>query len=243
MEDRRHRPAHGFWGRVADLVVAQPLPILSVCLLVLLPLAVVGARTVSSYSQLSDLDPDTPSVDRHRHRQAVFRRRRIEPGGRAGPPPAARLPIAAGPPGHRRVKPQAAFDREHRRGSLAHPAAGQAALRRARQRILQSIHRPGRRHGRRVALRRHPARRPPPTATTSPASTSSSRPTHSPKPAFMRSKKCRTRLRAAARPGEPLAGATSIGIAGSSSMLHDLKSVTGAGPAQDVLPGHDRRLC
>ncbi len=35
------------------------------------------------------------------------------------------------------------------------------------------------------------------------------------------------KLQTASLPGGPLAGATSIGIAGSSSMLHDLKSVTG----------------
>jgi RND superfamily putative drug exporter len=52
----------GFWVGVADLVVAYPAAILSVCLLVLSPLAVVGARTWSNYNQLSDLDPDRPSV-------------------------------------------------------------------------------------------------------------------------------------------------------------------------------------
>jgi RND superfamily putative drug exporter len=48
--------------RVADLVVSHPLTILSVCLIVLAPLAVVGARTKSNHSQLSDLDPDRLSV-------------------------------------------------------------------------------------------------------------------------------------------------------------------------------------
>src|SRR5262249_53132243 len=41
-------PRAGFWMRVADLVVQYPLSILSVCLLVLVPLAVVGARTRSN---------------------------------------------------------------------------------------------------------------------------------------------------------------------------------------------------
>ena len=58
----RNRSAQGFWALVADLVVAHPLPILSVCLVVLLPLAAVGARSKSNHSQLSGLDPDTPSV-------------------------------------------------------------------------------------------------------------------------------------------------------------------------------------
>jgi len=55
-------PPTGFWVRVADLVVSYPGAILSVCLLVLLPLAVVGARTRSNHNQLSDLDPDRISV-------------------------------------------------------------------------------------------------------------------------------------------------------------------------------------
>jgi RND superfamily putative drug exporter len=51
----------GFWGRVAGLVVDYPAPILAVCLIVLVPLAFAGARTRSNHNQLSDLDPDTPS--------------------------------------------------------------------------------------------------------------------------------------------------------------------------------------
>ena len=41
---------------------SYPLAILAVCLVVLAPLAVVGARTKSNYNQLADLDPDRPSV-------------------------------------------------------------------------------------------------------------------------------------------------------------------------------------
>jgi putative drug exporter of the RND superfamily len=55
-------PMKGFWVGVADIVVKYPLGILSVCLLVLLPLAVVGARTKSNHSQLADLDSDRLSV-------------------------------------------------------------------------------------------------------------------------------------------------------------------------------------
>ena len=43
-------------------MVTYPVSILSVCLVVLAPLAVVGARTKSNHNQLSDLDPDRPSV-------------------------------------------------------------------------------------------------------------------------------------------------------------------------------------
>ena len=55
-------PMKGFWVGVADLVVKYPLAILLVCLAVIGPLAVVGARTKSNHSQLADLDPDRLSV-------------------------------------------------------------------------------------------------------------------------------------------------------------------------------------
>jgi RND superfamily putative drug exporter len=51
-----------FWMGVADLVVSYPLTIFAACLAVLVPLAVVGARTTPNYGQLVDLDPDRPSV-------------------------------------------------------------------------------------------------------------------------------------------------------------------------------------
>jgi RND superfamily putative drug exporter len=51
-----------FWFRAADLVVTYPGAILGTCLLVLAPLAFVGARTPSSHNQLADLDPDRRSV-------------------------------------------------------------------------------------------------------------------------------------------------------------------------------------
>ena len=61
-KNRIREPSPGFWAWIADLVVSYPVAILSVCLLVLAPLAVVGARTKSNHNQLSDLDPDRPSV-------------------------------------------------------------------------------------------------------------------------------------------------------------------------------------
>jgi RND superfamily putative drug exporter len=51
-----------FWMRVADLVAHYPLAILSVCMIVLTPLAVVGAYAKSNHNQLADLDEDRPSV-------------------------------------------------------------------------------------------------------------------------------------------------------------------------------------
>jgi RND superfamily putative drug exporter len=61
-ESREALPPTGFWVGVADLVVNRPLTILAVCLAVLAPLAVVGARARPNYGQLVDLDPDRPSV-------------------------------------------------------------------------------------------------------------------------------------------------------------------------------------
>jgi RND superfamily putative drug exporter len=61
-DSREALPPTGFWVRVADLVVNHPLAVLAACLAVLAPLAVVGSRARSNYSQLVDLDPDRPSV-------------------------------------------------------------------------------------------------------------------------------------------------------------------------------------
>jgi RND superfamily putative drug exporter len=55
-------PMTGFWIRVADLVVKYPIMILTFCLAGLIPLAIIGAQTKASYSQLADLDSDRPSV-------------------------------------------------------------------------------------------------------------------------------------------------------------------------------------
>jgi RND superfamily putative drug exporter len=55
-------PMTGFWIRIANMVVRHPLAILTVCLAALAPLAVIGGQTKVNYSQLADLDPDRPSV-------------------------------------------------------------------------------------------------------------------------------------------------------------------------------------
>jgi RND superfamily putative drug exporter len=52
----------GFWLWIAGLVVKYPIRILAICLAGLIPLAVIGAQTNANYSQLADLDPDRPSV-------------------------------------------------------------------------------------------------------------------------------------------------------------------------------------
>ncbi|OJW21482.1 MAG: hypothetical protein BGO49_13505 [Planctomycetales bacterium 71-10] len=55
-------PMSGFWVAVSSLVVRHPLWILTISLAALVPLAVIGARTTSNYSQLADLAADRPSV-------------------------------------------------------------------------------------------------------------------------------------------------------------------------------------
>jgi putative drug exporter of the RND superfamily len=61
-ESRDELPPTGFWVGAADVVVKHPAKVCAACLAVLAPLAVVGARARSNYSQLVDLDPDRPSV-------------------------------------------------------------------------------------------------------------------------------------------------------------------------------------
>ncbi len=55
-------PTSGFWVHAADLVVRHPAAILVVCLGALLPLAIAGAQAKPNYNQLADLDGDRPSV-------------------------------------------------------------------------------------------------------------------------------------------------------------------------------------
>ena len=55
-------PNAGFWFKVGDVVVRHPGAILAASLLLLVPLAVVGYRTEPSYSQLADLNEDQLAV-------------------------------------------------------------------------------------------------------------------------------------------------------------------------------------
>jgi RND superfamily putative drug exporter len=61
-ESLEQLPLSSFWLKTADLVVRYPVTILALCILALIPFALVGARTRSNYSQLADLSPDQPSV-------------------------------------------------------------------------------------------------------------------------------------------------------------------------------------
>lgn len=62
VESLQQSPASGFWGWVGTMVIRHPGTILLVSLAALTPLAVIGARTRSSYSQLADLNADQLSV-------------------------------------------------------------------------------------------------------------------------------------------------------------------------------------
>jgi putative drug exporter of the RND superfamily len=226
-EGQTHRPAHGFWARVADLVVAQPLPILSVCLLVLLPLAVIGARTVSSYSQLSDLDTDTPSVigtntvRRYfavgelspaaalvHHPELDFR----SPAGRETIATVSRMLLAIDNIAEVRslTQPLGKPPATGRDSGLFNRITGQAVGLAAESRYVGThpAADTDRNHITRLDL----------VFKTDPFSEDS----------LHALEEVQKTLQSASLPGGPLAGATSIGIAGSSSMLHDLKSVTGA---------------
>jgi putative drug exporter of the RND superfamily len=65
-------PMAGFWAGVADRVVRRPGAILVASLLALAPLAIVGARTRSNYDLLADLSPDAPSIRGARAVQRYF---------------------------------------------------------------------------------------------------------------------------------------------------------------------------
>ena len=55
-------PMSGFWSHVATLVVRRPGAILAVAIIALTPFAIFGARTKENYSQLSDLSADQMSI-------------------------------------------------------------------------------------------------------------------------------------------------------------------------------------
>ena len=62
LESLQALPMKGIWVGIANLVVGHPAAILSICLAILVPLAIVGAGTKSNHNQLADLDPDRLSV-------------------------------------------------------------------------------------------------------------------------------------------------------------------------------------
>jgi putative drug exporter of the RND superfamily len=215
----------GFWARVADLVVAYPLLILSVCLVVLAPLAVVGARTKSNHNQLSDLDPDRPSVVGANVVRQYFAVGELSPAVVLLDDP--RLDFRS-PQGREAVdeinRKLRSIDNIADVRSLtqplgnptgAAPAAGMInrlagqALNIAAESRYVSV-RPSRAEDRDHITRFDVLFKTDPFAETS----------------LHALERIEETLRAATAPGQPLEGTASIGIAGSSSMVHDLKRVT-----------------
>jgi RND superfamily putative drug exporter len=219
------RPLGGFWDRVADLVVSYPLAILSICLLVLAPLAVVGARTKSNHNQLSDLDRDRPSVVGANVVKRYFAVGELSPAIALVDDP--RLDFRS-PAGRQAVdlinRRLLAIDDVAEVRSLSQPLgksavgvlgggvldrlAGQAMNNAAESRYVSV--RPSREADRDHITRFDVVFK------TDPFSESSLRAL----------KRLDDVLRAATAPGQPLEGTVSIGIAGSTAAVHDLKRVT-----------------
>ena len=61
-ESLEQLPLSGFWLKVANRVARHPIRILALCALALTPFALIGVETRPNYSQLADLNPDQPSV-------------------------------------------------------------------------------------------------------------------------------------------------------------------------------------
>jgi RND superfamily putative drug exporter len=55
-------PMHGFWVAIADVVVRRPLSILLVSVLAMAPLVYIGTQAKPSYNQLTDLGSNQPCV-------------------------------------------------------------------------------------------------------------------------------------------------------------------------------------
>jgi putative drug exporter of the RND superfamily len=225
LEDGESGPLAGFWVRVADFVVAYPLLILAVCLVVLAPLAVVGARTKANHNQLSDLDPDRPSVIGANAVRRYFAVGELSPAVALVDNP--RLNFRS-PEGRRAVdeinRRLQAIDNIAEVRSLTKPL-GTAAVAASDGGFLNRL--PGQLlnaavESRYVSVRpannedRDHITRFDVLFDTDPFST----------PSLLALERVHGVLQAAAAPGQPLEGTTSIGISGSSSMVHDLKLVT-----------------
>jgi len=215
----------GFWGRVAGLVVDYPLPILAVCLIVLAPLAVAGARTRSNHNQLSDLDPDRPSKIGATVVKRYFAVGELSPA----------LALVHNPVlDFRSPEGRRAVEQVNRRllnvenvaevRSLAQPLgrlpdarAEQGYLNRLAGRVVNAAV-----ESRYVSMApadladRNHITRFDVVLKTDPFSESSSQTLE----------RVHEVLKAAAAPGDVLAGSVKIGIAGSTSAVHDLKTVT-----------------
>jgi RND superfamily putative drug exporter len=218
-------PSSRFWVRVADLVVSFPVTILSVCLLVLLPLAVVGARTKSNHNQLSDLDPDRISVIGANAVKRYFAVGELSPaivlidnptldfrsarGREAIGELTRRLQAIDGVAEIRSLsQPLGAAGRAGSEGGFLNRLAGPAINSAIESRYVSTT--PARSsdydHITRIDV----------VFKADPFS----------EPSLRALEQVHAVCRAATRPGQPLEGVAAIGIAGSTSAVHDLKQVT-----------------
>jgi len=218
-------PSTGFWVRVADLVVSYPLAILSVCLLVLAPLAVVGARTRSNHNQLSDLDPDRVSVIGANAVKRYFSVGELSPAIALIDHPALDFRSPRGREAVSEISRRLqAIDDVADIRSLTQPLGGTQGpgsdggylSRLAGQAIRSAV------ESRYVSTK--PARESDHNHITRIDVVFKTDPFS--EPSLDALDRVHAVLRAAASPGQPLEGAAAIGIAGSTSAVHDLKQVT-----------------
>ena len=213
-------PLSATWGKIATVVIHRPGLILSVSLLALAPFAVLGARTSSNYSQLTDLSPDQPSIIGSKMIRRYF------PAGELGP---STILID---------HPKIDFRSEAGRGAIESLSKQYAALKNVAE--VRSISRPlgisPESFQERLADR---VRRPfvdPRYASTAPVAAADLN--HITRldlifhtdpfsdPSLKALEQVRRITREAASPGGPLAGMALSGMAGATSMVADLREVT-----------------
>jgi RND superfamily putative drug exporter len=215
----------GIWGLVADVVVRYPLPILVGCLLLLAPFAILGALTKSNHNQLSDIDPDRPSAIGASMIRRYFAVGELSPAVALIANPRLDFRSAAGRAALEEIdrrlraieniaeirslaKPLGAATAIAADGGLFSRLAGPALAAATEARYVSM--RPNRPDDRDHITRLEVL------FDTDPFSTV----------ALGALERVHEVLKSAAGPGQPLEGATSIGIAGSSAMVHDLRQVT-----------------
>jgi RND superfamily putative drug exporter len=219
------RPLSGFWVGIADLVVNYPAMILAVSLIALAPLAVIGALTKSNYNQLSDLDPDRASVIGANVVKRHFPVGELSPVSALIHNPTVDFQSARGrgilAEISRRLQevsdvaevrsltqPLGSTATEGASPSLATRLLGQAITKAAESRYVSTT--PAQEQDRNHIARIEVVFKTDPFA----------------EPSLQALDVVHNTLVAAEAPGQPLEGTTALGIAGSTSAVHDLKQVT-----------------
>jgi RND superfamily putative drug exporter len=221
-------PMSSFWTRVADGVVARPGLILALCVAVLTPYAIVGAQTRSNYSHLADLNPDQPSVLGAQIVQRYFAEGELSPTTILIEHPALRFDTDAGRDRIDQVSRRlAAISNVAEVRSVSQPlgkprgpAPGQGFLQLWAERALRAL---------RSAVHAHYVS----ARTANPADSGhitrldvvfqtdpfSDQSLHALEAVY-------ASVKQATAAGQPLAGASAVGLAGASASVEDLKKVT-----------------